>query len=224
MIAEIKDGNPEMMADPTLKRWHDMMAAGAERGAEGRDGADHRAGQQEAAAAIMDPKFAKSRLAEEHRDHGEVQRARALHRVHRLRVDLECRRRQQPAPQRHLPRRQGQGRPGAAATPPSQSENPEDLWKWMADWEKKTGGKLLAIPHNGNLSNGRMFELDDVRRQAARQATGPRRAQLGAAVRGHPDQGRRANRTRRCRRTTSSPDFELWDRGNLDAGAEEARR
>ena len=40
-----------------------------------------------------------------------------------------------------------------------QSENPEDLWKWMAQWEKNTGGKLLAIPHNGNLSNGRMFAL-----------------------------------------------------------------
>ena len=24
-----------------------------------------------------------------------------------------------------------------------QSENPEDLWKWMTEWEKKTGGKLL---------------------------------------------------------------------------------
>ena len=30
----------------------------------------------------------------------------------------------------------------------------------MADYEKKTGGRLLAIPHNGNLSNGLMF--DDV--------------------------------------------------------------
>ena len=38
--------------------------------------------------------------------------------------------------------------------------DPEDLWKWMADYEKKTGGKMLAIPHNGNLSNGLMF--DDV--------------------------------------------------------------
>ena len=38
--------------------------------------------------------------------------------------------------------------------------DPEDLWKWMADYEKKTGGKVLAIPHNGNLSNGLMF--DDV--------------------------------------------------------------
>ena len=36
----------------------------------------------------------------------------------------------------------------------------EDLWKWMADYEKKTGGRVLAIPHDGNLSNGLMF--DDV--------------------------------------------------------------
>ena len=36
----------------------------------------------------------------------------------------------------------------------------EDLYKWMANYEKKTGGRLLAIPHNGNLSNGLMF--DDV--------------------------------------------------------------
>jgi Protein of unknown function (DUF3604) len=29
----------------------------------------------------------------------------------------------------------------------------------MAAWEERTGGSLLAIPHNGNLSNGRMFAL-----------------------------------------------------------------
>jgi hypothetical protein len=40
------------------------------------------------------------------------------------------------------------------------SFDPEDLWAWMDDYEKKTGGRLLAIPHNGNLSNGLMF--DDV--------------------------------------------------------------
>jgi hypothetical protein len=39
------------------------------------------------------------------------------------------------------------------------SDNPEKLWEWMASYEQKTGGKLLAIPHNGNLSNGRMYEL-----------------------------------------------------------------
>ena len=40
------------------------------------------------------------------------------------------------------------------------SSDPEVLWQWMADYEEKTGGRLFAIPHNGNLSNGLMF--DDV--------------------------------------------------------------
>ena len=38
------------------------------------------------------------------------------------------------------------------------SFDPEDLWQWMAEFEKNTGDKLLAIPHNGNLSNGLMFD------------------------------------------------------------------
>jgi hypothetical protein len=37
------------------------------------------------------------------------------------------------------------------------SDNPEDLWKWMEAYEARTGGRMLAIPHNGNLSNGIMF-------------------------------------------------------------------
>lgn len=37
------------------------------------------------------------------------------------------------------------------------SKNPEDLWRHLADYEKRTGGDVLAIPHNGNLSNGRLF-------------------------------------------------------------------
>jgi len=41
------------------------------------------------------------------------------------------------------------------------SEDPEKLWEWMAAYEQKTGGKLIDIAHNANLSNGRMFELVD---------------------------------------------------------------
>jgi len=43
--------------------------------------------------------------------------------------------------------------------PPTGSANPRDLWKWMKGYEESTGGRVLAIPHNGNLSNGIMFPL-----------------------------------------------------------------
>jgi hypothetical protein len=40
------------------------------------------------------------------------------------------------------------------------SVDPEDLWDFLDAYEKNTGGKVLAIAHNGNLSDGLMF--DDV--------------------------------------------------------------
>jgi len=42
-----------------------------------------------------------------------------------------------------------------------QSEDPEQLWAYLERYETKTGGRALAIPHNGNMSNGRMFSLLD---------------------------------------------------------------
>jgi hypothetical protein len=44
--------------------------------------------------------------------------------------------------------------------PAYDSTDPEDLWRWMAGYEEKTGGRVLAIPHNGNLSNGVMFATE----------------------------------------------------------------
>ncbi|MGI9569827.1 MAG: DUF3604 domain-containing protein [Desulfobulbia bacterium] len=38
-----------------------------------------------------------------------------------------------------------------------ESPTPERLWEFLADYEKKTGGQVLAIPHNPNISNGVMF-------------------------------------------------------------------
>jgi hypothetical protein len=55
----------------------------------------------------------------------------------------------------------------------------DDLWDYMDTYEKTTGGSMLAIPHNSNLSNGLMFEMtmpgggamsaDYARRRAARE-------------------------------------------------------
>ena len=39
-------------------------------------------------------------------------------------------------------------------------QDPEKLWAYMAAYEKTTGGKVLAIPHNSNVSNGRMFAMN----------------------------------------------------------------
>ena len=40
------------------------------------------------------------------------------------------------------------------------SADAEDLWKYLAAYEEKTGGRALAIPHNGNFSNGLMFDVE----------------------------------------------------------------
>ncbi|MFY8075302.1 MAG: DUF3604 domain-containing protein [Sphingorhabdus lacus] len=63
---------------------------------------------------------------------------------------------------------------------PGQGDSPvSQLWDYMDNYEKRTGGKVLAIPHNSNLSNGLMFELvgpgggpmtaEYARRRAARE-------------------------------------------------------
>ncbi|WP_171230018.1 DUF3604 domain-containing protein [Ruegeria sp. HKCCA4008] len=38
--------------------------------------------------------------------------------------------------------------------------NPEDLWDWMERYEETTGGRVLALAHNGNVSNGLMFPVE----------------------------------------------------------------
>jgi hypothetical protein len=40
------------------------------------------------------------------------------------------------------------------------SQDPAELWKYMDAYEKATGGQVLAIPHNGNLSNGLMYTAE----------------------------------------------------------------
>jgi hypothetical protein len=39
------------------------------------------------------------------------------------------------------------------------SEDVEDLWAVMQEYEERTGGSVMSIPHNGNWSNGAMFSL-----------------------------------------------------------------
>jgi Protein of unknown function (DUF3604) len=99
---------------------------------------------------------------------------------------------------------------------PLGSDNPRDLWKWMAEYEQATGGNVLAIAHNGNLSNGRMFPLIE--------------SFTGKPVdAGYVEQRARWERLYEATQTKGdgeahpflSPNdefanFEIWDKGNLD--------
>lgn len=42
----------------------------------------------------------------------------------------------------------------------ARTDDPMDLWNYMDEYEKTLGGKVLAVAHNGNISNGLMFGLD----------------------------------------------------------------
>jgi len=41
------------------------------------------------------------------------------------------------------------------------SDDPEDLWKWLGETSKNVDTDFLAIPHNSNISGGLMFPLAD---------------------------------------------------------------
>jgi len=41
------------------------------------------------------------------------------------------------------------------------SQDPADLWRYLDAYETATGGRAIAIPHNGNVSGGLMFTEND---------------------------------------------------------------
>ena len=100
--------------------------------------------------------------------------------------------------------------------PPQGSPNPRDLWKWMAAYEEKTGGDVLAIPHNGNLANGIMFPLaeqydgrkldKEYVQQRARWEPAYEVTQIKGDGETHPF----------LSRNDEFADYETWDVGNLD--------
>src|SRR6266568_4118020 len=100
--------------------------------------------------------------------------------------------------------------------PPFGSDNPRDLWKWMAAYEDKTGGRVLTIAHNGNLSNGRMFPIIE-------PGTGKRIDREYAEIRAKWERLYEATQIKGDGEThpyltpnDEFANFERWDKGNLD--------
>jgi hypothetical protein len=106
--------------------------------------------------------------------------------------------------------------------PPFGSNNPVELWKWMEEYEKRTGGSVLAIAHNGNLSNGTMFPLVEAFGKKIDKEYVEARAkwerlyettQTKGTGEAHPF----------LSPTDEFADFEIWDKGNLDASAKKTK-
>lgn len=55
--------------------------------------------------------------------------------------------------------RDGSARTKQVVPYPSVDTDVLGLWDYMDGYAKKTGGQVLAIPHNSNVSNGLMFEM-----------------------------------------------------------------
>jgi len=162
-INELQAGNAEFMADPTARRWKEMMAKGGEEAAAAKGEAVSAQATKSLPKVFMDPKWMVSAwektvdIMEKYNEPGKFtafiayewtsngENGQNLHRNVIFRDGADKTRATPP-----LTTFQSMV-PGRAGT------DPESLWKWLGDWEAKTGGKALAIPHNGNLSNGWMF-------------------------------------------------------------------
>jgi hypothetical protein len=94
------------------------------------------------------------------------------------------------------------------------SPDPEALWNWMQDYEDRTGGRLLAIPHNGNLSNGLMFAGETLGGKSFSRAYAQTRARREPVV--EVTQPKGTGETHPFLSPDDEfADFEIWDKSNL---------
>ncbi|MHC5083861.1 MAG: DUF3604 domain-containing protein [Planctomycetota bacterium] len=157
-MKEIVAGNPDLMRDPICKDWHERIAQGGDVAlAATMEVIETFAGitGESIPKILMDEDFVGSvwedylETAEQYNEPGKftaiigyewtsTEGGNNLHRNVLYRDGSD---------------KAGQMLPYTTA----ESFNPEDLWKWMQTYEDKTGGRLLALAHNGNVSNGLMF-------------------------------------------------------------------
>jgi hypothetical protein len=216
-------GDPKMLADPTGRRWYDMVQAGGQKGVEAAVEIIIAFSQNkfpEALASVPGSQAYYSawektiQAAEKYNEPGKYTAfigyewtsntgGNNLHRV--------------------IIYRDGAGKASVTepytTLKPFGSDNPRDLWNWMNQYEEKTGGQVLAIPHNGNLSNGIMFPiLDTFTGKSFDRAYAETRAkweplyevtQIKGDGEAHPF----------LSSNDEFADYETWDKGNLDLSA-----
>ena len=117
------------------------------------------------------------------------------------------------------------GERALAVSPQSSFDDvrPEALWAWMASYEAKTGGRILAIPHNSNLSGGLMFALEDSAGAPIDREYAAERARREPLV--EVTQYKGDSETHPLLSPNDEfADYETWDRGALGAAGHDDDR
>jgi hypothetical protein len=155
---EIVAGNPNLLRDPTVKDWYERINEGGETALMATMDVINSFALGNIPEILLDEKFSQNiwdryiDIAEEYNDPGaftaiigyewtSTENGNNLHR-------------------NVLYRDGGDKAKRVLPYTTSESFNPEDLWKWMENYESTTGGQVLALAHNGNLSNGIMFPVE----------------------------------------------------------------
>jgi hypothetical protein len=217
------EGDPELLQDPTGKRWYEMIQRGGQEGVqvavevitgfaqgtfppalESRPGNPaYRSAWDETIEAAEDYNEPGNFTAFIGYEWTSTTGGYNLHRVVIYRDDEA---------------KAGVMTPYTTLTPEG-SDDPVDLWEWMGQYEDKTGGQVLAIAHNGNLSNGIMFPRIetfsgrpvDARYAETRAKWEPlyEATQIKGDGETHPF----------LSPDDEFADYETWDQGNLDLSA-----
>ena len=95
------------------------------------------------------------------------------------------------------------------------SQNPEDLWKFLDMFQKDTGAEVLAIPHNGNLSNGRMFSAETFNGKPLNRELAELRASLEPIIEVTQIKGD-SEAHPMLSPNDEFADYETWDKSNLN--------
>jgi hypothetical protein len=161
----LNSGDPKMLADPTGRRWYDMIQAGGQQGV---------AAAVEIVLGLTNNNFPETLASlpgtDAYRSAWEttVSAAEKYNEPGRYTafIGYEWTSTEKGANRHRVVIYRDGGDKASMVEPystvrPLGSPDPRDLWKWMQVYEDKTGGRILAIAHNGNLSNGVMFPIAD---------------------------------------------------------------
>jgi hypothetical protein len=210
----VKAGDPKLMAVPILKRWNKGMSAGGSEATAVVMEIIKLQGQGKVPAALTDKSLQwdmwkkMTEIVEGHNDPG---RFTAI-------IGYEWTSNYGGGNNLHRNVVYRDGKAMADMVRPLttyDSDIPNKLWDWMEVYEKKTGGKVLAVPHNGNLSNGLMYKLETPDGQPIDKDWVEARAKFEPLIEITQHKG-----TSEQHPSLAPADefakFEIWDKGNLN--------